>query len=135
MPLFLLIYFVNFILLHVLICFYFSFPLYCSVMISLLLLLLPSLSFIYFCFFFLFLIKQLLFPHGTVKFRRLLFINHNHITCLQSPKSLHCIYFYFNIILHFILIFTLLFCHSFYHEFILTDFTAVTSEQNVFVAF
>ena len=37
-------------------------------------------------------------------------------------------------ILHFILSFTLFFCHSFYCKFILTDFLAVTSEQNVFVA-
>ena len=44
------------------------------------------------------------------------------------------IYFHFNIILHFILKFTLFFYHSFYYGFILTDFIAVTSEQNVFVA-
>ena len=43
------------------------------------------------------------------------------------------IYFHFNIILHFILKFTLFFYHSFYYGFILTDFIAVTSEQNVFV--
>ena len=52
------------------------------------------------------------------------------------PKrfTIFFIYFYFNIILHFILKFKLLFYHSFYYGFVLTDFIAVTSEQNVFVA-
>ena len=64
---------------------------------------------------------------------------HNLVASTNSspvPRrfTIFLIDFYFNITLHFILNFSLFFCHSLDYEFTLTDFMAVTSEHDVFVA-
>ena len=53
-----------------------------------------------------------------------------------APGRMAVLFIYcdFDVVLHFILSFTIFSCHSVYDQFILTDFMAVQSEQNVLVA-